>query len=197
MMLRIVAGTVLAGLYLAGCWVPLGADDSVAASDGSTTLNVGDRAPDFDLPVVGAADYLKLSDEYDEGPVVVIVLRGYPGYQCPVCSRQFASLANRATALGKEAHRVILVYPGKAEMLERHAERFKGSRSLPEPLVIVRDDGMKMVASWGLRWNSRRETAYPATYVIDRNGRIRWKKVSQSHAGRSTVEEILKQLRAL
>ena len=68
---------------------------------------------------------------------------------------------------------------------------------LPEPLVMVRDRGHEDGRKWGLRWNAPKETAYPATYIVDRHGRIRWKKVSQSHAGRSTVEEILKELRKL
>lgn len=158
---------------------------------------VGDRARDFELPVVGGEGFLRLSDHYAQGEIVLIVLRGFPGYQCPLCNRQMAALANRAKALAGEAHRVILVYPGESADLQRHAEEFMGSRSLPEPLVIVRDDGMKMVQEWGLRWDGRSETAYPASFVIDRHGRIRWKLVSQSHAGRSTVEEILKELRKL
>ena len=92
---------------------------------------------------------------------------------------------------------MILVYPGEEKSLERRARQFMGSRRLPEPLVIVRDEGMEMVQQWGLRWNALRETAYPATYVVDRNGRVRWKKVSRSHAERSSVEDILKQLRKL
>jgi len=158
---------------------------------------VDERVHDFELPIVGSKDYLTLSEHYRRGPVVVVVLRGYPGYQCQFCSRQVASLANRARALGAVAEKVIVVYPGDSESLERHAESFAGVRRLPEPLVIVRDDRMESVRQWGLRWDARRETAYPATYVIDRNGRIRWKKVSRSHAGRSTVEEILKELRNL
>lgn len=158
---------------------------------------IGERAVDFELPIVGQKSFLTLSDEYKEGPVVVIVLRGYPGYQCPLCNRQVSSLANRARVLGEEAHKVILVYPGETSGLDRRAEQFMGSRRLPEPLVIVRDDGMKMVKEWGLRWDAINETAYPATFVVDQNGRIAWKKVSDSHAGRSTTEEILKELRKL
>ena len=172
----------------------------VTAADVGTAAeqqDVGERVVDFELPVVGSEEYLSLSDEYEQGAVVVVVLRGYPGYQCPVCSRQVGSLANRAKGLAGQAHRVILVYPGEGTLLKRHAGQFMGSRSLPQPLVLVRDDEMKMVASWGLRWRAHRETAYPATYIIGRNGRIRWKKVSESHAGRSTVEEILKELRKL
>ncbi len=160
-------------------------------------LGIGERASDFDLSVVGADGFVRLQDEYRRGPVVVIVLRGYPGYQCPLCSQQISSLINRAAALAKETHRVILVYPGEAKLLDRYAKRFIGSRSLPDPLVIVRDDDMKMVSEWGLRWNAPRETAYPATYVIDRNGRVRWFKVSDNHSGRSSVTEILRELKKL
>ena len=182
-------------VFLITCFVAVAA----CAADGrkSKQLEVGDRIIDFELPVVGSEEYLALSDECKQGAVVVIVLRGYPGYQCPICSRQVASLKNRAKALAKEAHRVILVYPGEGEKLEKNAQRFLGSRGLPEPLVLVQDEDMEMVEEWGLRWNARNETAYPATYVFDRNGRVRWQKVSKSHAGRSSVEEILKALREL
>lgn len=160
-------------------------------------LEVGDRFTDFELPIVGEDDYLTLSDEFKQGPVVVVVLRGYPGYQCPVCTTQVASFRNRAKAIGKLAHRVVLVYPGEADTLEKNAKRFLGSRRLPEPFVLVRDEGMKMVEQWGIRWDARRETAYPSTFVFDRHGRLQWKKVSKSHAGRSTVEEVVKALREI
>ena len=174
--------------WSSGCW---SADPLVPQQQ------VDDRVHDFDLPIVGSNDYLRLSDQYRQGAVVVVVLRGYPGYQCPICMRHVATLANRATTLKRFATKVILVYPGASESLEKRAEEFAGKRRLPEPMVIVRDDQMDTVREWGLGWDARSETAYPATYVIDRNGRIRWKKVSTSHAGRSTVEEILKELRKL
>ncbi len=159
-------------------------------------IAVGEKAPDFELPVVGGDGFLRLSDEIRKGPVVVVVLRGYPGYQCGICNRQVSAMVSRARALGDAAERVILVYPGDVDRLDRRADEFLGSRRIPEPLVMVRDEGMAMVTEWGLRWNRPNETAYPATFVIDRNGRVRWTKVSQSHAGRSRVEEILKAIRA-
>jgi peroxiredoxin len=170
---------------------------SVALADQASPLDVGDRAIDFELPIVGGEGLISLSDEYKKGGVVVIVLRGYPGYPCPMCAQQLGSLANRAQTLAQETHRVILVYPGEKTSLEKHAKRFMGSRRLRDPLVVVRDDGMKMVERWGLRWNTRKETAYPATYIIDRNGQVRWKKISKTHAGRSSVQEILRELRKL
>jgi peroxiredoxin len=158
---------------------------------------VGQRAIDFELPIVNGEGYLSLSETCKEGPTVLIFLRGYPVSQCAFDSTQVNGLVSRSKVLDQSAHRVVLVYPGQAKGLERNAERFMASRRMPEPLVIVRDDDMKVVNQWGLRWDNPRETAYPATFVLDRYGRIAWKKVSRSHAERSSVEEILKELRKL
>lgn len=174
-----------------------------SAKDSNQPLDVGDKAPDFDLPIQGKDAYLTLSDLAKEGPVVVIVLRGYPGYQCEICRSQMGSLINRsrrlATALGNQPHRVVLVYPGAGPELERHAKRFIGSRKLPIPLVLVRDPDMEMVSDWGLRWKTSgdRETAYPAAYVIGPGRRVKWAKVSKSHSGRVSVEQILKAIKQL
>ncbi|TWU30551.1 redoxin domain-containing protein [Novipirellula artificiosorum] len=179
--------------------VTLAGSASALAEDPGTKqpLAVGAKAIDFELPMIGEDRYVDLEAEYKAGPVVVIVLRGYPGYQCPLCSQQVGALINRAKKLAENCQRVILVYPGEADMLQQHAEQFMGSRRIPDPMVMVRDDGMEMVTQWGLRWDAPRETAYPATYVINQNGRIHWAKISDSHAGRTTVDEILKELRKL
>jgi peroxiredoxin len=166
-------------------------------ANASKQPEVGQRAIDFELPLVNGEGYLSLRDTYKEGPTVVIFLRGFPGYQCPICSRQVSSMVNRAKVLAGAAHRVVLVYPGPAEGLDRRAEEFLGSRRLPLPLVLVRDDDLSVVNQWGLRWNSPRETAYPATFVLDQYGRVTWKKVSGSHGERSSTEDILKELRKL
>lgn len=159
--------------------------------------DIGQRAPDFELPLVGQKKFLNLRDEYRDGPVVVIVLRGYPGFQCPLCKSQFNAIVNRAKALSSETECVVLVYPGQAEQLDKHSKRFLGSRKLPHPIRLVRDDDMQMVKEWGIHWQARNQTAYPATFVVDQNGRVAWKKVSSTSAGRSTVEEILRELRKL
>ena len=107
--------------------------------------DIGQRAPDFELPLVGQKMFLSLRDEYRNGPVVVIVLRGYPGYQCPNCKNQFNAVVNRAKALSLESKCVVLVYPGNAEQLEKHSKHFLGSRKLPHPIKVVRDGDMQMV----------------------------------------------------
>ena len=87
---------------------------------------VGEAAPEFKLPVVGGDEFISLSKAIESGPVVVVVLRGYPGYQCPLCNDQVAALSNRAPALANVTKHVILVYPGEASVLEEHAADFIG-----------------------------------------------------------------------
>lgn len=168
------------------------------SQDRSSTLKKGDKAPDFELPVQGSDDFVRLSTLLEDGPVVVVVLRGYPGYQCSLCQQQYGSLINRARALAKATDnkpgRVVLIYPGDDKSLESRARQFIGSRKVPETFVVALDPGLEMVSEWGLRWNRTRETAYPATYVIGAGQRVKWMKVSRSHAGRATVQEILEAL---
>ena len=157
----------------------------------------GDLVPDFKLPVVGEDRYVSLQELNQSGPIVLVVLRGFPGYQCPLCTQQVGTLRNRAKTLAEVTQKVVLIYPGPADGLETHAEEFMGSNTLPEPFLMVRDPEMKMIDSYGLRWVAPNETAYPATFVLDKHGRIAWSKISDSHAGRTNAQEIIEQLRKL
>ena len=49
---------------------------------------VGDRAPEFTLEAIDGSR-VSLSGELARGPVVLVLLRGWPGYHCPYCVRQF------------------------------------------------------------------------------------------------------------
>ncbi len=71
----------------------------------------GDLAPDFKLPVVGEDRYVSLQELCRSGPIVLVVLRGFPGYQCPLCTQQVGTLRNRVKALGEVTEHVLLIYP--------------------------------------------------------------------------------------
>jgi len=45
------------------------------------------KGPDFKLSTPEGKT-VQLSEVEAKGPVVLVVLRGYPGYQCPYCNRQ-------------------------------------------------------------------------------------------------------------
>ena len=59
------------------------AASSLSASDAP---KVGDVAPAFALKSLDG-EAVRLADLAAKGPVVLVVLRGWPGYQCPICDR--------------------------------------------------------------------------------------------------------------
>jgi peroxiredoxin len=156
---------------------------------------VGDKANDFALNTLDDKT-VRLSELIHSGPVVMVMLRGWVGYQCPLCTRQVADLRAHAKQLADSGAQVVMVYPGPADGLKQHAEEFVGGKSLPSKFYFVLDPKMQLVSDWDLRWDAPNETAYPSAFVIDANGVVRFAKVSTSHGGRASANEILAALPA-
>ena len=156
---------------------------------------VDSRAPDFTLSTLDGKT-VQLSHLAAQGRVVLVVLRGFPGYQCPVCDRQVTEFIAAAPAFAAAKTRVIFVYPGAADGLKAKAEEFRTmkGRTWPEAFLYALDPDFQMVNAYGLRWDAPKETAYPSTFVITTDNIIRFAKVSRTHGGRSTAAEILAQL---
>jgi peroxiredoxin len=151
---------------------------------------VGEQALDFALPRLDGGSF-KLAEELAKGPAVLIVLRGWPGYQCPLCTRQVGQFLARADDLQAAGAQVALIYPGPAENLEAHAKEFAHEMMLPEHFCFVTDPDYTFTHGYGLRWDAPRETAYPSTFVIDRQGTIRFAKVSKTHGDRAEASAVL------
>jgi peroxiredoxin len=151
---------------------------------------VGDTAPDFTLSTLDERA-VRLQELRAGGPVALVVLRGYPGYQCPACTAQVQDLIRHAAGFKAAGVRVVLVYPGPADGLKRRADEFTRDKAIPDPLVLVTDPDYALVNAYGLRWDAPRETAYPSTFVIGADGKVRFARVSKSHGGRVKAEEIL------
>jgi len=156
---------------------------------------MGAAAPDFTLQTMDAKS-VTLSAETAKLPIVLVVLRGWPGYQCPLCTRQVHEFVSQADAFAGKA-RVIMIYPGRSEHLETHAEDFLKDKQWPKDFRFVTDPDYAFTKSYGLRWEAPGETAYPATFVIDKKGLVQFVKISKSHGGRSTAAETLAALAKL
>jgi peroxiredoxin Q/BCP len=152
---------------------------------------MGDIASDFTLSTVDG-EKAQLSRLRKEGPVVLMVLRGFPGYQCPVCNTQVGQLLASAKKLKELKANVVLVYPGSADGLKQHAEEFIRGKTLPDNFYLVLDPDFAFTNSYHLRWEAKSETAYPSTFVIDSDGKIQFAKISMTHGGRASAEEVLK-----
>ena len=137
---------------------------------------------------------VKLSKLSEKGPVVLVVLRGYPGYQCPICSRQVGELLKYADQFAKADAEVVLVYPGPSGQLKERAQEFIANRTIPKHFHLVMDPDYTFTNAYGLRWHAPRETAYPSTIVIDEQRIVRFALVSKKHGGRTDAKTVLKAL---
>jgi peroxiredoxin len=156
---------------------------------------VGQKAPEFSLTAVDGTP-VSLTAMLRRGPVVLVVGRGYPGYQCPFCTRQFGEIRSRAKDFEARGATVLWIYPGAGDEVKKRAEEFAGAAELPASIRLLVDPGYRFTTTYGLRWDAPKETAYPATFVIDRGGIVRYALVSREHGGRAPIADVLAALPA-
>lgn len=151
---------------------------------------VGQKAPDFELAdVLGRK--VRLSAVFSTGPVVLVVLRGYPGYQCPFCTRQVHDYVQNEAAFQQAGYRVVFVYPGPPSNLDGHAQEFLKDAQFPASFEMLLDPGYSFTNAYGLRWDAPNETAYPSTFLINGDGEVLFAMSGKLHGGRSSAAEIL------
>ena len=161
---------------------------------GAQTPDVGQKAPTFSLTTPDG-EAVSLTELTRKGSVVLVVLRGYPGYQCPYCVKQVHDFIENADKFAATGTAVLLVYPGPPAELDQHAKQFLTKQNrLPENIHLVIDPDYKFTNQYGLRWNAPNETAYPSTFLIDRHNVIFFRKVSKGHGDRTSAADVLVEL---
>lgn len=151
---------------------------------------VGSEAKDFELTALGG-EKVKLSKLTESGPVVLVVLRGYPGYQCPLCTRQFNEIRAKADEFKTAGANVVFIYPGPADNLKAKADEFVKGKDYPAHVHVLLDPDYSFTTAYGLRWDAKNETAYPSAFVIGKDRKVTFAKVSTTHAGRVPATELL------
>ena len=159
------------------------------------TPAVGAKAPDFTLQTPTGAP-VTLAKERAKGTTVLVLLRGFPGYQCPYCVRQVHDFVEHSADFAARKANVVLVYPGPPADLDQHAKEFLAMEAaLPSNIKLVIDPDYKMTNLYGLRWDAPHETAYPSTFILDARGTVLFEKISHSHGDRTSADDILAQLK--
>ena len=151
---------------------------------------VGEKAPDFALSTPEGKS-VRFSEVVSKGPVVLVVLRGYPGYQCPYCNRQVQDFIQKSQGFADAGAHVVLIYPGPPQDLGARANEFLADKKLPPNFDLLVDPGYTFTNLYGLRWDAPQETAYPSTFLIDRQGVVFFSKIVKEHGGRTAAAEIL------
>src|SRR5215472_8787681 len=83
----------------------------LGASALTQTPAVGAKAPDLTLSTP-TGNAVKMSTEQGGHGLVLAMLRGFPGYQCPYCVKQVHDFVVHASEFKAKNTKVLLVYPG-------------------------------------------------------------------------------------
>jgi len=134
-----------------------------------------------------SGDVLDINELRDGRGMVLLIMRGFPGYVCPFCTAQTAAVLNRAEEFEKSGVRVALVFPGPADTVPIFLDavrEYRRSSELPVPILF--DPELSATNSLG----ATGKLAKPTTVVLDRNGIIRYLYVGESFDDRPPVELI-------
>lgn len=142
---------------------------------------------------------VQLSDVMTQDYLVLVVTRGWFGGVCFYCASQTSRWARRFDELAPYKAQLVVIFPTETAeesvKLGELAKSIKGGEIPNEeiPFPILLDINLTSVDQLGIR----SELAKPATYIIDREGRVRFAYVGESIADRPTVDSILEQLTSL
>jgi peroxiredoxin Q/BCP len=139
-------------------------------------LNVGDPAPDFELPGTGDKTY-RLADYRGRK----VVLAFYPGDFTAVCTKQFCSYRDQGDKLDGLGADVLGISP---QSVESH-ERFTEEKRLNVPLLA--DEDKAVARAYGV-------VAGPmvrrAIFVVDEQGTVRYRKVTLAGLTYESVDDL-------
>jgi len=139
-------------------------------------VDVGDAAPDFELPGTGGKTY-KLSDYRGRK----LVLAFYPGDFTAVCTKQFCSYRDQGEKLDQIGADVLGISP---QSVESH-ERFTQEKSLNVPLLA--DEDKAVAKAYGVLAGPM---VRRAVFVIDEEGIIRHRKVTLVGLSFESVDDL-------
>lgn len=171
-------------------------------------VNVGEYAPEFDLPnAIGG--HTSLYDSLQKGPVVLVWYRG--GW-CPYCNLQLQHIQTKLAEIHEAGGQVIAISPELPDMTmttkERHmlefqvlsdidnkvADKYKLAYTVPDYVVDHYDLSVKLNDHNG---NDSNRLPLAVTYVINRDGKVEYAFLDADYKNRATPEEIISVLNSI
>lgn len=125
--------------------------------------------------------------------VVLVVTRGFNGYICPYCTAQTSRLIRNYDEFRKRDAEVLVVYPGPSQGVPEFVRAVQAQAGAAIPFPLLLDEESRAVDQLQIR----ADLAKPSTYVLDRQGQVRFAYVGTTVVDRPSVKAVLKQLDAL
>lgn len=164
--------------------------EAYSAGIAATALRASQFAPDFILPDLRGGT-VSLSDLLASGPVVLTFHRGGLGPHSAASLRALAAVQPDVARLGAAIAVILLPEPAATSDVDGSAL----------PFAIARDRAGTVARAYGLAPTSRRRhdeaLPIPATYVVDRDGRIALSFIDIDHRNRVEPDQLLAALAGL
>jgi thioredoxin-dependent peroxiredoxin len=146
-------------------------------------LNVGDPAPEFELP--GTDDKIYRLSDY-RGRKVILAF--YPGDFTAVCTKQFCSYRDQGDKLNSLGAEVLGISP---QSVESH-ERFVEEKRLNVPLLA--DEDKAVARAYGVLAGPM---VRRAIFVVDEQGIVRHRKVTLAGLTFESVDDLQRAVASL
>lgn len=134
---------------------------------------------------------LDIGDYRGQKKVLLVILRGFAGSVCLVCSSQTIALSHSIEEFKKRNTEVILVYPGEANTVPGFLEAVRNLEDgFKPPFAIALDVEFALIDEFKIRGN----LAKPTSILIDEQGTVRYAYVGDNAADRPPVQVLLDQI---
>jgi len=182
--LALLTGTSLVwALLAAGCnrggFVP-----------GDAVPETGEKLP-YARFLADTGDVVDLTQCAEGKRIVLVLLRGFPGYVCPYCTKQTAELVRAVDRLDALNAVVYVVYPGPSDKIRAFTKSV--TRQLEErpdfslPFRVLLDVDLAAVKAIGLVG----DLAVPATFVLADDGTVLYRHIGRNKADRADIGTVL------
>ncbi|MEO0511908.1 MAG: peroxiredoxin-like family protein [Planctomycetota bacterium] len=179
---------------------PGDADDSESDEIG---LGIGTSAPDATLFDAEGSE-VALTSFYENGPVVVVFYRG--GW-CTYCNQSLAAWQSQIDSLTEAGGTLVAISPEKPDETATTQEKAAASFTILSDANFEAADGFKLrfrleentitaYRGYGIdlaehNANGEWELPHSGTFVIDRDGVIRWASASEDYSVRPDPAEVI------
>ena len=169
-------------------------------------LKVGDMAPDFSAKGQDGKT-ISLKQALQKGPVVMLF---YRGQWCPYCNKQMSRFSDSLSLLIAKGASILAIAPETAENVKKTIEKSKST------FPVLADQGLAIMKMYKVNFavDEKTITKYkgygidfekangvnganlpvPATYIIGKDGKVKYVFFNTDYRKRASVMDILNNL---
>jgi peroxiredoxin Q/BCP len=148
------------------------------------TVNVGSPAPGFRARDVIGRD-IDTARFLGRGSLVLFF---YRNSRCKTCREELAGLADKYSLISEQGGEVIAISADGIDVAKNMAV------DLHLPYPVISDPNANIVRLYGV-YDDDMDTAYPALFLIDRNGVVRYRKTIEGLNDVVPADEVVNKLK--